>query len=849
MKKLIVCVSVLLICVTAICAFVACNEREPDLTGLNMAKDYLSAQLKDAPVDTNADFERPTALRNEHGSYTVAWTISVTSGDANGVKLGAEGTGVITINVDELATADIVYTLTATISDAEGNTATLTFNHKVPKLNKVTVAELLAKEVGDTVYAVEGYVMASAANPGKTGSFVIADATGAIFSYNKFELNVGDKVLAFGTRSVNANLPQLGTTAVKVLEADSEGYAEATATELAANDIDLSALKEADMPVMAGTYYKITGVTLVKSGGYTNADFNGKQLLQLYTNEAMEKGAADLYGETVNIYGYVRGFKSGSYLTIQVSKIEYGGEGEFIPKTPAERVAHEKDALALDIITAAGEITLPATGERFSNVEITWTLAETTVATLANGKLTVAALPAERTEITLTATLKCGEVTDTKTITATVREPWGELTNKVEGATLLSYTELGAKANDKNKYYTIGWVSKIENTTYGNLYIKNADGKEFYVYGLYSCDGKVRFDALETKPIIGDVVVLYGEVTTYKDVPQLKNAWMMQLNKTVFTPAAPEQPSTPQEPSTPSTPVACPLVVGTGYTISAANANGTLYFDGTVSSGRFNGSLTAADAAIVYVEAAANAGEFYLYMTDGTTKTYICIADSSTGGSLSTDKATATIYEWNSTVNTLVVAEDSNNRAFGANATNTFNNFSCYDISNAYNWGTFTDTEGNIIAPDAGEEDDENNAATSLVVGTGYTISAANANGTLYFDGTVSSGRFNGSLTAADAAIVYVEAAANAGEFYLYMTDGTTKTYICIADSSTGGSLSTDKATATVFEWNVTLNTLVVAEDSNNRAFGAGANSIFNNFSCYDISNTYNWGQFTAVEA
>ena len=847
MKKLIVCVSVLLICVTAICAFVACNEREPDLTGLNMAKDYLSAQLKDAPVDTNADFERPTALRNEHGSYTVAWTISVTSGDANGVKLGAEGTGVITIDVDEMTTADIVYTLTATISDAEGNTVTLTFNHKVPKLNKVTVAELLAKEVGDTVYAVEGYVMASAANPGKTGSFVIADATGAIFSYNKFELNVGDKVLAFGTRSVNASLPQLGTTAVKVLEADSEGYAEATATELAAEDINLSNLKEADMPVMAGTYYKITGVTLVKSEGYTNADYNGKQLLQLYTNDAMCDAAADLYGETVNIYGYVRGFKNGSYLTVQVSKIEYGGEGEFVPKTPAERVAHEKDALALDIITAAGEITLPAIGERFSNVEITWTLAETTVATLANGKLTVAALPAVRTEITLTATLKCGEATDTKTITAIVREPWGELTNKVQGATLLSYTELGTKANDTNKYYTIGWVSKIENTKYGNLYIKNAEGKEFYVYGVYDCNGKVRFDSLETKPIIGDVVVLYGEVTTYKDVPQLKNACMMQLNGTVFTPAAPEEP---EEPSTPSTPVSCPLVVGTGYTISAANANGTIYFDGTVSSGRFNGTLTAADAAIVYVEAAANAGEFYLYMTDGTTKTYICIADSSTGGSLNTDKASATVFEWSADKATLAVADDANNRAFGASATSTYNNFSCYDLTGSYNWGIFTDTEGNVITPDVGEEDEEeNNAATSLVVGTGYTISAANANGTIYFDGTVSSGRFNGTLTAADAAIVYVEAAANAGEFYLYMTDGTTKTYICIADSSTGGSLNTDKASATVFEWSADKATLAVADDANNRAFGASATSTYNNFSCYDLTGSYNWGKFTAVEA
>ena len=48
MKKLITIVSVLLICVTAICAFVACKEQEPDLTGLNAAKEYLETMLKDA---------------------------------------------------------------------------------------------------------------------------------------------------------------------------------------------------------------------------------------------------------------------------------------------------------------------------------------------------------------------------------------------------------------------------------------------------------------------------------------------------------------------------------------------------------------------------------------------------------------------------------------------------------------------------------------------------------------------------------------------------------------------------------------------------------------------------------
>ena len=140
-------------------------------------------------------------------------------------------------------------------------------------------------------------------------------------------------------------------------------------------------------------------------------------------------------------------------------------------------------------------------------------------------------------------------------------------------------------------------------------------------------------------------------------------------------------------------PVVCPLVVGTGYTISAANGNGTIYFVGTVTGGRFDGTLTADDAAVVYIENATNAGEYYLYMTDGTTKTYIVIDDTSTGAKLTTNVAEASVFEWNADKETLAVAEDSNNRAFGASATSTYNNFSCYDLTGSYNWGQFTAVE------------------------------------------------------------------------------------------------------------------------------------------------------------
>ena len=537
MKKLTVLLSVLLVLCTAICCVsVACTPDEPDLTGLNAAKDYLEAQLRDVATETSADYTRPAALRNEQGSYTVAWSVNVTSG----VTVKEAVDGVVTIDVDEMATADIVYVLTATITDANGNTTTVSFNHKVPKLNLISVADFIALETGDTIYAIQGYVMASGANEDYAGSFVVADSTGAIFSYSKKIVNVGDKVLVWGNRSVNAGVAQINTTEIKVLEANSSSYAEATATELKASDLNLTSLNDAAMPSMTGIYYKVTGATLTMSDdGYTNANYKDKQLLSLYVNDAIEVAAADLYDETVNVYGYVRGYKNGSYLTMQVTKIEYGGEGEFVPKTAEQKVAYEKEALSLDTIAYAGETELPTKGSRYSaQVAISWALADNAVATLADNVLTIAELPAERTTLTLTATITCGDVTDTATVTVDVRETWATLENKVEGATIKTFAELEALVPNKNDktsdmFYTIGWVKEITNSKYGNMTLVDADENEFIVYGSYGHDGAVRFDKLPNKPEVGDVVVVYGKMKNYNGTKEMENANIMQINHEV----------------------------------------------------------------------------------------------------------------------------------------------------------------------------------------------------------------------------------------------------------------------------------------------------------------------------
>ena len=71
---------------------------------------------------------------------------------------------------------------------------------------------------------------------------------------------------------------------------------------------------------------------------------------------------------------------------------------------------------------------------------------------------------------------------------------------------------------------------KNDNTkqnAYGNMYIQDAEGNTLYIYGLYSADGKVRFDAMNPQPKVGDVVVVYGVLGRYNSIVQMKNAWLI----------------------------------------------------------------------------------------------------------------------------------------------------------------------------------------------------------------------------------------------------------------------------------------------------------------------------------
>lgn len=124
-----------------------------------------------------------------------------------------------------------------------------------------------------------------------------------------------------------------------------------------------------------------------------------------------------------------------------------------------------------------------------------------------------------------------------------------------EKVTIPEAIELGKEDNGK-KYIVSGTVVEVKNTTYGNMYIQDADGNKLLIYGAYSADGEVRYDKMEVKPVVGDEVVFMGILNSHNGETQMKNGWLLS-----HTPA-PEPPAPVPDPVEISIPKANEIALG-----------------------------------------------------------------------------------------------------------------------------------------------------------------------------------------------------------------------------------------------------------------------------------------------
>jgi len=94
-------------------------------------------------------------------------------------------------------------------------------------------------------------------------------------------------------------------------------------------------------------------------------------------------------------------------------------------------------------------------------------------------------------------------------------------------AEALSLCEQFVDAPSSERYYIRAVIDSIDNDTYGQMTISDKTGT-IMVYGTASADGTVRYDAMESKPVAGDEVLLYGTLQNYKgNTKEIQNGWII----------------------------------------------------------------------------------------------------------------------------------------------------------------------------------------------------------------------------------------------------------------------------------------------------------------------------------
>lgn len=561
-RSVIICALVLILCLSA---FVACDKdkgpQEPDLSGLENVKKLIHNMYKDKDGATaTADFE----VLNKYGDYTVEWTVTVTEGDQNGVKI-VEGSkeNYVKVQVDTKAAADIKFVLKATVKDNQGHSLAVGdgYNMTVPK-----------NELRDAVAGVEGVegvaykIVMTQSNVGKT-------------------LYLNGKMVATyyfgGTEDVTAAVDVY----VEVVSATEGTYRIYTTIDGAKKYIEI---------VPSGSHINVKYNDEISGNPWTWND-------TLKTYQTHVEGAQ---GKTDGNYALgTYGDKTTFSAQLVTNKDSFFAQlyGQPAPeKTDEQKVALAKAKLTLNETEHANNFELPLTGEY--NTTISWAVKGESNVLAINGKDAIVTKPETASEkVTIVATIKSGDKTDTKEfeitilgetpkytvtwtdakLTATYGENQALLsTEKVEKGTEVTFTVdvpagqvvTSVKANDKtiadaaykNTFkvtvtenttitvtytaYTVSTVADVINGTdtttlyqiTGYVVAFGADAGKSGVYAIADANGNVAMSMVNATLAVGDYVTVYTKKSVDKyDFPTLGVQYVQKLEGgTYVEPAA-----------------------------------------------------------------------------------------------------------------------------------------------------------------------------------------------------------------------------------------------------------------------------------------------------------------------
>ena len=212
-------------------------------------------------------------------------------------------------------------------------------------------------------------------------------------------------------------------------------------------------------------------------------------------------------------------------------------------------------------------------------------------------------------------------------------------------------------ASKEHNVYTAGWyyvtgvITEVYNTQWGNMYITDGEGNTLTIYGSYSADGELRYDAMDVKPVAGDTVTIYGMVGQYNGNPQIKNGWIVAHIPGEGGGETPVDPPV-EPPVSDEIETDYPFLFGmTQYNVSEDD----VYFlaGGMAQTYYFATTTNPDEAIVVYVEAAEGGYYFYTYDVEDN-KVYINMVVSGTHVNGAYETTAATVYRYDAEYGTLI---------------------------------------------------------------------------------------------------------------------------------------------------------------------------------------------------
>ena len=704
MKKAFLYSLVAVLCLLTVVGCSTSNNTASEPSGLTKAKSYLYAMYKDKAVATASDYTVVDTVMINGVSYSVEWSSDV---DASAVSFIPGDKHMVTVDVNEKSPVDVSYTLTATLSDSEGNTETVSFPHTIPAFKESSWAEYKAA-ADDSTLVVKGVVtgIMSKTKGNSSNCLYIQDGDGGYYVYAmaadpiESGIEVGMTVRVTGAKDTYSGTLEIANATVEILDSGKTEYAPADWTlkyEAATSLKDEALTKEQALLVT------IKGVEVTSqdtSSGYYKFKKNGLESYVRISSSvcpidkdaqtALKNGHAEHYGWTADVTGVICVYDGAFYLS-PVEGFDAFTYVSLPEKSDEEKIAFELDSLSLtDYCAEDTVIALTLEGSGYSDVAIEWT--SDSPAAVVEGDKLVITLAEEATVATVTAKAKSGDKEGVKEFKVSIDALSTVMAGMVEVTEYKEYTPYALYTKQANINKNLFFAGSITGGKYLSTTDKDSkvarvflekDGEGWRIYTIVDgsklyvevVEGKA---ALNSEPqgnvwtinsevnvpvtMVGDTEYYLGCYKTYDTFSASKTSYILNDTSVIGVSQFPMQ-IVQEYPAMEGFVHYSDIEGVTSVILSVQqnNINAALYFNGELTGGKYLAtSRDASDAVVVNVEAE---GEGYrLSFMDGENKTYIEIVD---GKAALNPEIKGNVWSFNKEARTFVTVSGDNEYYLG----------------------------------------------------------------------------------------------------------------------------------------------------------------------------------------